>query len=209
MKKNVVNAQVDTQVIPATLGQWLASKTERLLLLCSGTRSQGRTRTFYSMCKYLLKCHKEMGPTEALNGNVTFTDFHFSLGMWIWAVMSLILFFSTSEKIVTWTESGGVSHGECDGRRESAETKQKLKLVIAMFSWQHPQKSTLGVDYNGILVLLSHCAKWIQSQESGLHGWTINSRGNESQAWVLVSNCAPDQDRGINTVWANPRSHTN
>lgn len=105
-------------------------------------------------------------------------------------VMSLILVFNTSEKIVTQTESGGVSHGECDGRQKSAETKQKLKLVIAMFptAWDCSiPKSTLGVDYNGILVLSSLCAKWIQSQESGLHGWTIDSRGNESQAWVLVA----------------------
>lgn len=58
------------------------------------------------------------------------------------------------------------------------------------------------------MALLSLCANWIQSHESGLHGWTINSRGNE-RCLSSCGYCAPDQDRGINTVWANPRSHTN
>lgn len=91
--------------------------------------------------------------------------------------------------------------------------QMKLKLVIAMFSYsmrlQYP-KSLLGVDYNGILVWvsLSLLANWIQSHESGLSGWTINSRGNE-RCLSSCGYCAPDQDRGINTAWTNPRSRTN
>lgn len=74
---------------------------------------------------------------------------------------------------------------------------------------RHP-KSLLGVDYNGMLVW--RCRPAAPTEYNHMNqGWVAeqsNSRGNE-RCLSSCGYCAPDQDRGINTVWTNPRSHTN
>lgn len=89
----------------------------------------------------------------------------------------------------------------------------KLKLVIAMSCYsirlQHPE-SLQGADYDGIHVW-RYCPSLPTEYNHMNQGWVAEQSTAEEMKRCLSScgYCAPDQDRGINTVWTNPRSHTN
>lgn len=173
--------------------------------------------------KHLLNVIKQLGPQKhstEMSQIAWIYSFHFSPSMWMWAELCL------SSNIIVFQRIGEDS--PCRHNLENVGFKQNVERlcmesvtpdksqqrpdwssVIAMFSYsmrlQHP-KSHLGVDYNGILVW-RYCPS-VPTEYNHMSGWTIDSRGNE-RCLSSCGYCAPDQDRGINTVWTNPRSHTN
>lgn len=98
---------------------------------------------------------------------------------------------------------------------KSADNRQSWSLLLRCFFFfysvrpQHP-KPLSGVDYNGILVWC-YCSSLPTEYNHMNQGWVAEQSTAEEMKRCLSScgYCAPDQDRGINTVWTNPRSHTN
>ncbi len=178
--------------------------------------------------KHLLNVIKPISPFEALNGNVTGNlDLQFSLLTKyvdlsrVVSHLATILFSDASEMIladVTINETADfkrkaerVLHGECDGRWNQ-QRPDKVMVVIAMLSYSmRPQQIPPGSwlqKGRSCGVIVPPCPNEYNHMNQGWVAEQSNSRGNE-RCLSSCGYCAPDQDRGINTVWTNPRSHTN
>lgn len=146
--------------------------------------------------KHRLNVIKQLGPQKhsAEMSHRTWTySFHFLLSF----LTEMILAIHNLQRRLT-------SNRE---ERFSIESRTQKKLVIAKFFFSKSRLQNpnllLGVDYDGILVW--RCCPSVQTEYNQVNlGWTINSRGNE-RCLSSCGYCAPDQDRGIDTVRTNPK----
>lgn len=179
--------------------------------------------------KHLLNVIKQLGPLKHSTEMSLITwiySFHFLLRMWIWA--ELCLSGNTVFKCIRDDQSHcchnlprqRVSNRMWRGfawrmwhQVKSADNRRSWSLLLRCFFYsmrpQHP-KPLSGVLYNGILVW-RYCPSLPTEYNHMNQGWVAEQSTAEEMKRCLSScgYCAPDQDRGINTVWTNPMSHTN